>query len=244
MSEEWKYTPARDLGLSGRERRRSPSREPGLVGLASNFVWRALTRAYMAAAHRLSMEGRENLPEHPPYVMVANPPSHLDAVILGIAAPKRCAGLVFPIAAADTFFEKPLPATFATAFMNCLPLRRKHCGGHTLDEFRRRLVEDRCVFILFPEGTRSRSGKMGRFKPGIGRLVCGAPVPVVPCHIQGAWTAMPPDAILPRPRKIRLRIGEPLDFGQTPDDRRGWDSAAAEIEEAVRSLGDGADDAA
>lgn len=236
MSEDWQYDPAHDLELSRSQRRRSLNREPGLAGLASNFLWRGLSGGYMALAHRLSIEGRQNLPTQPPYVLVANHASHLDAVILELAAPRRHLGRIFPIAAGDTFFEKPMLATFATACMNALPIWRKRCGGHSLDELRRRLVEEKCVFILFPEGTRTRNGKPGRFKPGLGRLVCETSAPVVPCFIDGAWRAMPPSASLPRPKKIRLRIGTPLVFNNAANDRQGWEAAVAEVEHAVKAL--------
>ncbi len=48
-------------------------------------------------------------------------------------------------------------------------------------------------FLIFPEGTRSRSGTMGHFKPGIGMLVAGTEIPVVPCHIRGTQQAWPSD---------------------------------------------------
>lgn len=239
MEEDWKYDPAHDLGLTPAERRRSLRREAGLTGLAANLFWRCLTRCYMAAAHRLSIEGRENLPAKPPYVLVANHSSHLDAVMLGLVTPWRHLGHVFPIAAGDHFFEKPLAATFAAACMNALPIWRKRYTGRTLGELRHRLVEEECILILFPEGTRSRTGDIGRFKPGLGRVVCGTEVPVVPCTIEGAWQAMPPEASLPRPMKIRLRIGKPLVFGNVSDDRHGWESAIAEVEGAVRASKEG-----
>lgn len=142
---------------------------------------------------------------------------------------------VFPIAAGDHFFEKTLTATFAAACMNALPIWRKRYTGRTPGELRHRLAEEECIFILFPEGTRSRTGEIGRFKPGLGCVVCGTEVPVVPCTIEGAWKVMPPDASIPRPRKIRMRTGKSLVFGNVADDRHGWESAIAEVEGAVRA---------
>lgn len=236
MSEDWRYDTARDIDLAGRERLRSLTREPGLPGVAANLLWRGLMRGYTALMHRLTVESRENLPAKPPFVVVANHSSHLDAVILGLAVPIKHLGRVFPVAAGDVFFEKPIPASFATACMNALPIWRRKCGGHSLDELRRRLVEDECIYILFPEGTRTRDGKMLRFKPGLGRLVCGTEVPVVPCYIDGARRAMPPHAKLPRPVKVRLKIGEPLVFADRESCKEEWKRALGEVEDAVRDL--------
>ena len=73
------------------------------------------------------------------------------------------------------------------------------------------------------------------FKRGIGSIVAGNPVPVVPCRIDGAHSAWPKGGI-PRPRKVTLKIGEPISFG---DRERGEESAAqiaAELEQIVRKL--------
>src|SRR5207253_1083373 len=125
----------------------------------------------------------------------------------------------YPIAAGDTFFEEPVVAAFAAAFINALPVSRKSAGRHALDDLRYKLIEERCVYILFPEGTRSRDGRMGRFKAGLGMLVAGADVPVVPCHLDGTFAALPPHRKRPRCERITLRIGEPLRFDKEGKDR-------------------------
>ena len=55
------------------------------------------------------------------------------------------------------------------------------------------------VLIMFPEGTRSRSGALGRFRSGVARLVAGTSTPVVPCHLSGAYEAWPKGRLVPRP---------------------------------------------
>ncbi len=237
--EEWRFEPARDLGLSASERRLSLRREVGLESAISCFLWRSVTRLYLAVAHRLEIRGRENLPARPPFVLVANHASHLDAIILGGILPWRFVGAVFPIAAGDTFFTKRSSSIFATACMNALPIWRKNCGAHSLDDLRERLRQGASVYILFPEGTRTRTGTMGTFKPGLGRLVAGTTVPIVPCHLRGTFAALPASRNLPQWKKISVRIGKPLLFTQTTNDRTGWESIAAAAEDAVRVLGNG-----
>ena len=93
---EWQFEPARDLGLTRNERRLSLRREVGLETAISCLAWGMLTRGYLAAAHRMEVRGRENIPAAPPFVLVANHASHLDAVVLGGMLPARFAGSVFP----------------------------------------------------------------------------------------------------------------------------------------------------
>jgi hypothetical protein len=139
--EEWRFEPAHDFGLSAEQRRLSLHREVGLESAISCFLWRSITRLYLATAHRLKIRGRENLPTRPPFVLVANHASHLDAIILGGILPLRFVGAVFPIAAGDTFFTKRASSIFATAFMNALPIWRKSCGAHSLEDLRERLLK-------------------------------------------------------------------------------------------------------
>jgi 1-acyl-sn-glycerol-3-phosphate acyltransferase len=237
--EEWKLEPARDLGVPLAKRPLDLRRESGLLETGAHFAWYAWLRVQLGLWHRLRVEGREHLPAEPPFVLAANHSSHLDSLALGCSLPWRLQDRVFPLAAGDVFFATPVLAGFAAFVMNALPLWRRNCGAHAMESLRARLVEERCVYILFPEGTRSRTGAPGRFKPGIGMLVAGTPVPVVPCRIEGAFEALPPGAVLPRPRKVVLRFGPPLVFENVPGDRTGWARAAASVEEAVLGLAGG-----
>jgi 1-acyl-sn-glycerol-3-phosphate acyltransferase len=234
--EEWRFEPAHDFGLSAKQRRLSLRREVGLESAISCFVWRSITRLYLAVAHRLKIRGRENLPAHAPFILVANHASHLDAIILGGILPLRFVGAVFPIAAGDTFFTKRASSIFATAFMNALPIWRKNCGSHSLEDLRKRLLQGACIYILFPEGTRTRTGEMAPFKPGLGRLVAGTNIPIVPCYLNGTFAALPATGMVPGWKKVSVRVGKPLSFAATTNDRAGWKSIAAATENAVRAL--------
>ena len=196
-----------------------------------------MTRAYLAACHRLSVHGRDRLPPRPPFVLVANHTSHLDTLVLAQTLWWQVRERLLVIAAADTFLKRPVVTAFSAAFLNALPMCRAHCGAHALRQLRTRLVEEPCAYILFPEGTRSRTGQMARFKSGLGMLVAGTDVPVVPCHVSGAFEALPPDRCWPRPHRLELRIGEPLVFEHMPNRRQGWQQVATSTAAAVRRLG-------
>jgi 1-acyl-sn-glycerol-3-phosphate acyltransferase len=234
--ERWQLRPAADLGLPLRQQLLSLRRECGLLGTAGHLLWQATVRGYLAAFHRLAVEGRAGLPAAPPFVMVANHTSHLDALVLASTLPLGWRDRIFPIAAADTFFTGLPQLGFAVGALNALPLRRRRAGAEHLAQLRLRLTQEGAIFILFPEGTRSRTGAMAAFKPGLGALVAGSPIPVVPCHIDGAFAALPPHRRLPRPRRLRLRIGPPLEFSATANDKVGWAEIAARTQAAVEAL--------
>ncbi len=234
--ESWKYEPARDLGLTETQRLRSLHRESGLAGVLTRHCWWAFLRFYFLVGQHITVEGRELLPDSVPFMLVANHCSHLDALVLACALPVKLRNRVFPIAAGDTFFDTRLASVFAAGMMNALPMWRKNAGRHALEQLRQRLSEDPCGFILFPEGTRSRTGEMGKFRAGIGMLIAGSRVPILPCHIAGTFQALPPLRKIPRRARITVRIGRPVDFSHLPNNRDSWDQIAASLEHAVKDL--------
>jgi 1-acyl-sn-glycerol-3-phosphate acyltransferase len=232
----WRYEPARDLELPPVERARSLRRESGLFSTAGHLVWRLSTQAFFKLYHRLGVDDGHSIPLEPPFVMIANHTSHLDALVLAAVLPWRLCDCVFPVAAGDVFFNTPAVSLFAATMLNALPMWRRNCGSHALAELRKRLVEEPCGLILFPEGTRSRDGSLQPFKAGLGMLIAGTAVPVIPCHLSGAFQAFPPAARWPRPRKIRLKVGRPLVFASVPNAREGWEHVTIQAHEAVRQL--------
>lgn len=234
--DQWKLEPARDLELSGAARHRSYTRESGLVANVARFAWWSAMRASLKVLHRLRVEGNENLPEHPSFVLVANHSSHLDAMVLGSTLPLRMRDQLFPLAAGDVFFHTPALAAFSATVLNALPVWRKKVGAHAIQQLRSRLIEEPSIYILFPEGGRTRDGTMKSFKSGIGMMTAGTDVPVVPCHLQGTFEAFPPDTYVPRLHKVSVRIGQPRTFELLENKRPGWDEVTRVLEADVLEL--------
>ena len=237
--QDWQLKPARDIGLPLGGQLTSVRREAGLFNAITHLTWFSATLVYLRLYHRLTIEGRENLPKGGSFVMAANHASHLDALVLASAVNWRMQSRVFPVAAGDTFFSTRLSGILSALLINALPMWRRQACSHGLTDLRQRLTQDRCVFIVFPEGTRSRTGDIGTFRAGVGMLVAGTEVPVVPCRLVGTFEAFPFNKRWPRPRKLRLRIGEPIGFSELASDREGWEQTAKRVEEAVRGLGNG-----
>lgn len=232
--EPWSYRPSQDLGLAPAERLRSLRRESGLLETAGHLAWWTLIGAYLRLAHRFDVQGR--LPAEPPFVLVANHASHLDALCLLAPFPARIRDRVFALAAGDTFFQSPVSSAFAAFALNALPVWRKSFQAEHFAELRRRLTEEPCAYALFPEGTRTRDGRMARFKRGIGMLVAGTSVPVYPCRLDGCFEAWPASRRWPRPGRLRLTIGTPQHFQTETNEAEGWSRVAAALESDVSAL--------
>lgn len=232
----WHYDPDVDLDQPMIERLRHFPREPdmlvyGLRGLAA-LVLRGWLRSY----HRLAVVGRENLPADSSFVMVANHASHLDALCLCAALPLSKLHRAFPVAAKDYFFCSTPRALASTIGINALPFDRHINPRQSLSVCRQLLQGPGNILILFPEGTRSVTGELGEFKGGVGLLLAGTNIPVVPCHLHGAHAAWPKGAWCPRPRRIRLTIGAPRDYSHLPHGKDAALRICGELREAVRTL--------
>jgi 1-acyl-sn-glycerol-3-phosphate acyltransferase len=232
----WTYKPAADHGLPPSERIKSVKREPGFMSVLAHHAATSVLRTHFVLYNRLEVHGKQHLPTKPPFVMISNHQSHIDAPLLSCILPWRARSCAYPVAAGDVFFKSLAHSVLSSLFINALPIWRKKVSTHALFELRERLIEGDSGFIIFPEGTRSRDGSIGSFKPGLGMLVAGTNVPVIPCHIAGAFESMPADKTLPRPHKMIVSVGPPLTFADAPDAREGWERVAKESEAAVRAL--------
>lgn len=234
--DDFDLRPAEDLGLKVWERLSSVRRESGPFLTAVHTGWALLARTYFALWHRLRVIGKEHLPTQFPFVLCSNHSSHLDA--LALVAPLRMAlrANTFALAAGDTFFESALTTAFAAGFINALPIWRKKRTPQALKELREKLVNTPCGYVVFPEGGRTRDGNLTPFKGGVGMVVAGTSVPVVPCHISGTFDAMPAGVKFPRPRRITIRVGPPATFDDVKNDKHGWNRVMTVVEARVKAL--------
>ncbi len=235
-ADAWTYETAADLDQSLLERLREFPRRPDMLVYGARLAAALAVRSWLALYHRFGVVGRENLPASGSFVLVANHSSHLDAVCLQAALPLARVHRAFSAAASDYFFES-LPLTcLATIFANALPFSRDVHIRQSLALCTQLLRTPGNVLILFPEGTRTADGTIGRFKPGIGSLLAGTEIPVVPCHLAGAFRALPKHAAFARPATLTLRIGTPRDYHHLAAGKAGALAVAADLEAAVRAL--------
>ncbi|MEO8376863.1 MAG: lysophospholipid acyltransferase family protein [Candidatus Sumerlaeota bacterium] len=232
--ERWTYKTSKDIALGPRERTFSVARETTLISSITQFLSWTTIKTYLRVFHRLKIIGSFPPDLKPPFVVVANHSSHLDAMILAAALPVHLRDHVFLVAAGDVFFKDAKRAFLSSLLLNCLPMWRKSAGPQAMKELRARMMEPHTGLILFPEGARSRDGRMLPFKPGIGMMIAGTPATVLPCRIRGAFRACPPEKGMPRPYQIILSVGKPLSFENATHNRKGWEEVVAECESAVR----------
>lgn len=164
-----------------------------------------------------------------PCVIVANHSSHADTPALLAALPARRHPAV--AAAADYWFGGPAPlrwrALVCTWLTAAFPVRRSGGGSADLASAAVLIAAGRDV-IVFPEGTRSRDGSVGRFHSGAARLAQASGAPIVPAGIRGTR------ALLPVHGRLR-RTGVVVRFGAPVGDVTAAEAAVRALAEPVRT---------
>jgi len=170
---------------------------------------------------RAKVSGREVFKElPPPVVFVANHSSHLDTPTILRSLPLKWRQRTAVAAAADYFYKKRATANFVALIFNTVPLQRKGGGlGGSSTEHVDTLIDERWNLLMFPEGTRSRDGHMGKVRSGAAVIAQQHDIPIVPIRVIGTHHAMPPGRnwpkrlkgrFLSRRHKVEVHFGEPI----------------------------------
>jgi 1-acyl-sn-glycerol-3-phosphate acyltransferase len=218
------------------ERARRLPWQPGKVVCALRAVIALAVRALLRLYTRFEIVGHENIRTNRSLVIVANHSSHLDAVCLLAALPIRKLHRAFSAAAEDYFFRSLSRRWIASVMVNALPFARHNHVRESLAVCRELLADTGNILIVFPEGTRSANGDIHEFKPGVGALVAGREVSVLPCYLDGTSRVWPKGKCLPRPHKVRLIIGQPRQYSSSTLNRADITAIASELRDAVAVL--------
>ena len=186
-------------------------------------IIRAFLVVYLKLWHRLRIEGREHLPREGGVLIASNHQSFLDIPLVAVAAPRHVA-----FVARSTLASSRL-VNFLMRQSGSVFVRQNTADRAALEDMIAHLEHGDCVAV-FPEGTRTRDGSLGTFRPGAAVAARRAGVPVVPLAIFGAFEAMPRARLIPRPRRITVRIGPPVPPGTEDTLGRARSTIAALLE--------------
>ena len=167
----------------------------------------ALSRLLKIHVHGLAnLDGLEGA-----FAVFGNHSSHLDAPLILCSLPNRLSRYVATGAAGDFFFGNWVKAISMSLFMNAFAIDRGK-GGKGRRGMAGQLLSDGVPILLFPEGTRSRTGAMGPFIPGVASLCVSRGVPALPIGIVGAYEAWPSkQKHLPKGRpEVHVVFGRPM----------------------------------
>ncbi len=182
----------------GRQRPAVPG--TGLAARARRLLWRAVCWLVGGLTVRGTLDARPG-----GVIVVANHGSHADTAAL-LAALPATARPVFA-AAADYWFDEPARRAAATGLAGILPVRRGERGAYEALRAAAApaLAAGRTV-VIYPEGTRTTDGRVGRFRSGAVRLAGDCRVPIVPVALLGTREVLPKEGRI-RCAPLEVRIG-------------------------------------
>ena len=155
--------------------------------------------------YRVRVYGLEHYPDSDRMLICANHQSFLDPIVMGVVCPRP----VNYLARKSLFRFKPL-ALFLD-YNDSIPIDRESTGLAGVKQTLKRLKRGESV-VLFPEGTRSRDGNLGEFKPGFCLLAKRSQATLLPVGIDGCFQAYPRDQWFPRLGTIHAVFGEAIPY--------------------------------
>jgi len=164
------------------------------------------------ALFRPRVTGREHVPSTGPVILASNHLSFIDSIAIPIVAPRR----VTYLAKAEYFTAPGIGGWLSKALfsaLGALPVERgtQRAAQAALDPALG-VLDEGGAFGIYPEGTRSRDGRLARGKTGVAWLALTADCPVVPVAVAGTDRVQPIGARWPRLARISVTFGEPLAF--------------------------------
>ncbi|MCM8768375.1 MAG: 1-acyl-sn-glycerol-3-phosphate acyltransferase [Candidatus Omnitrophica bacterium] len=168
------------------------------------FAAKALGFFFFRLYFRLQVLGRENFPKKGVFIIAANHSSFLDPPLVGYICPRRLGYF-----ARASLFRNPVFAAILR-LLGAFPAGRE-IGVVSLRYAYKRVISGEPL-LIFPEGTRSRDGRLAQAMPGVGFLALNTGAPVIPVFIDGAYRAFPPKARFIKPTKIKIFVGNPIKF--------------------------------
>jgi len=181
--------------------------------------------------------GLENIPVSGPAILASNHLSIVDSLYLPLMIARP---VVFP-AKAEYFSAKgPIGRLWAAYLRSTKQLeinRHDTRSAQATLEAAAEILRRGDLFGFYPEGTRSPDGRLYRGRSGVGWLALNSGAPVVPVAMVGTRKMLPPGSSVPRPARIEVRIGKPLEFGHLAGDPPAR-ARRTIADEAMRAIGE------
>jgi 1-acyl-sn-glycerol-3-phosphate acyltransferase len=164
------------------------------------------------AVWRPTILGLENLPASGPVIVASNHLSFADSMVIPFVVPRK---VVF-LAKKDYFTGTGVKGALVRGWfegIGMVPVDRDDTKAAlaSLDIALDVLARGE-AFGIYPEGTRSRDGRLYRGRTGVGHLALTSGAPVVPVGLSGTQDIQPVGTTVPRLADVTVRFGEPIDF--------------------------------
>lgn len=189
--------------------------------------------------NRTTVIGRSNVPRSRNTLLLSNHQSLIDSFFIGFTAyfgPSFIKPYLIPWnPAGEEFFYRNAWQSWWSDQWKCIPVRRRRRDLSALNRMLHALKSG--TMILFPEGTRSRSGAIGRGRPGAGVVILKHQPTVIPVTIDGLDEVLPVDARWPRIfKRVYIVFGEPVDYSEFCTEAASRAAAQAIVDHVMETV--------
>lgn len=202
---------------------------PVMHALSQGAYW--IFSAALRMLLRIRVEGMERLPNDAACVIAPNHTSYLDPFVLGHVLGPGSMSRTYWAGATTAAFDSAAKR-FGCRLGRGVPIEPQF-GALRGMAFAAAVLNRGHRLVWFPEGRRSRDGNLQAFKPGLGKILDRIPTPVVPVRMIGTYEAWPIHRRRPRPGRVTVRFGEPVDPETLKSEGEG-DSAERKIMDGLR----------
>lgn len=166
------------------------------------IVARWICRCLLIIIGRWQIEGKARMPVTGGIIIASNHTSNIDPLVIGCTFDRRVSYL-----AKEELFKIPV-LSWVCRQLGAFPIKRG-AGDRGAIRATLKILQDGLAFGIFPEGTRSKDGKLQTGKSGIALLALKAKVPVLPVGMLGTRQG----------RNIRVKVGQPISFPEYWDQK-------------------------
>lgn len=191
-----------------------------LIAVLSPFVW-WLCRILF----KIEFHGVENIPSEGACIITPNHVTYADPIWITIPVRRRVYYMAW-----DKPFRIPVLGLMMRMF-GAFPVNLDVAADASAQREAIELLRKGRALVMFPEGGRTRSGKLMPFKMGAFRMALAHGAPVVPVTIKGAETIWPAGQMLPRPGKLSITYHPPIEVERMPEA-----ASRSELKERARQL--------
>jgi len=191
-----------------------------LIAVLSPFVW-----LFCRLVFRIKFFGVENIPPTGACIITPNHVTYIDPIWITIPVKRRIYYMAW-----DKPFRIPVLGLLMRMF-GAFPGNLDVAADASAQREAIELLRKERALVIFPEGGRTRTGKLMPFKMGAFRMALAYGIPILPVSIEGGGKIWPASRLLPRPGKLRITYHPPI-----PVERINEDATKSEVRERARQL--------
>ena len=191
-----------------------------LIGVLTPFVW-----WFCRLVFKIEFQGVDNIPREGACIITPNHITYADPIWITIPMPRRVYYMAW-----NKPFRIPVLGLLMRMF-GAFPVNLDVAADASAQREAIELLRKGCALVMFPEGGRTRTGKLMPFKMGAFRLALAHGIPIVPVTINGAETIWPVGQMLPHPGKLTITYHPPIEVERIQED-----ATRLELKERARDL--------